>query len=98
MVAVLPSNVRRRFDFRGARWFPSSVGLHEKKGLSLESDRAKKLERFRSEVYGQVEGWLGDRMWQIVNILGTILDANGVRGNIVEFGVHHGFFYFCSVL
>jgi hypothetical protein len=33
-------------------------------------------------------------MWQIVNVIGTILDANGVGGNIAEFGVHHGLFLF----
>jgi hypothetical protein len=26
------------------------------------------------------DGWLGDRMWQIVDVIGTILDANRVRG------------------
>ena len=33
-------------------------------------------------------------MWQIVNVIGTILDTNGVYGNIAEFGVHHGLFLF----
>jgi len=33
-------------------------------------------------------------MWQIVNVMGTILDTNGVCGNIAEFGVHHGLFLF----
>ena len=33
-------------------------------------------------------------MWQIVNVIGTILDTNGVYGHIAEFGVHHGLFLF----
>src|SRR5215469_16477266 len=33
-------------------------------------------------------------MWQIVNVIGAILDTNGVQGNIAEFGVHHGLFLF----
>ena len=33
-------------------------------------------------------------MWQIVDVIGTILDTNGVRGHIAEFGVHHGLFLF----
>ncbi|MBV8133795.1 MAG: class I SAM-dependent methyltransferase [Alphaproteobacteria bacterium] len=60
----------------------------------MSATRQQRLEHFNSHVYGAVEGWLGDRMWQIVNVIGTILDANGVRGNIAEFGVHHGLFLF----
>ena len=56
--------------------------------------REQRLEQFNSEIYGHVEGWLGDRIAQVVSVLGTILDTNGVRGNIVEFGVHHGLFLF----
>jgi len=96
MAALLPSSLRRHFDFRRTPWLQSRVGLHDSKGRTVDSDRVKNLERFRSEVYGQVEGWLGDRMWQIVSIFGTILDLNGVRGNIVEFGVHHGLFLFLA--
>ena len=94
MAALLPGIVRRHFDFRRARLFQSRDGLHKKEGLAVDTNRAKNLEHFRSEVYGQVEGWLGDRMWQVINVFGTILDANGVRGNVVEFGVHHGLFLF----
>ncbi len=60
----------------------------------MSANRQQRLEHFNSEVYGHVEGWLGDRMWQIVNVIGTILDTNGVNGNIAEFGVHHGLFLF----
>jgi len=60
----------------------------------MSESRQQRLEHFNSHVYGHVEGWLGDRMWQIVNIIGTIQDANDVQGNIAEFGVHHGLFLF----
>jgi len=33
-------------------------------------------------------------MWQIINAIGSIFEHNGVRGNIAEFGVHHGLFLF----
>jgi len=60
----------------------------------VAATRDQRLEHFTSAVYGHVEGWLGGRMSQIVNVIGTILDSHGVRGNIAEFGVHHGLFIF----
>ena len=60
----------------------------------MSKSRQKRLEYFNTNVYSRVEGWLGDRMWQIINVSGTILDTNGVHGNIAEFGVHHGLFLF----
>ena len=62
--------------------------------FAVNASRQQRLEHFNTHVYGHVEGWLGDRMWQIVNVIGAILDANDVRGNIAEFGVHHGLFLF----
>jgi hypothetical protein len=56
--------------------------------------REERLEQFNSAIYGHVEGWLGDRMSQIVSVLGAILDENQVRGHIAEFGIHHGLFLF----
>jgi hypothetical protein len=60
----------------------------------VNATRQQRLEHFNTHIYGHVEGWLGDRMCQIVNVIGTILDTNGVHGNIAEFGVHHGLFLF----
>ena len=71
-----------------------AVGRRKKREYRVNADRQQRLEHFNSHIYGHVEGWLGDRMWQIVNVIGTILDANGVCGNIAEFGVHHGLFLF----
>lgn len=61
---------------------------------SRTTSRDERIRHFDTEIYHRVEGWLGDRMSQIIGILGTALDQNGVRGDIVEFGVHHGLFLF----
>jgi hypothetical protein len=83
-----------RLDSWRAAWSHRAVGRHKKRELRVSETRQLRLEHFNSNVYGHVEGWLGDRMWQIVNVIGTILDTNGVCGNIAEFGVHHGLFLF----
>lgn len=54
--------------------------------------REERLRYFDAEIYGKVEGWLGDRVSQIVGIFGSVLDSQGIRGHIVEFGVHHGLY------
>ena len=83
-----------RLDSWRAAWSHRAVGRPKKRELRVSENRQQRLEHFNSHVYGHVEGWLGDRMWQIVNVIGTILDTNGVCGNIAEFGVHHGLFLF----
>jgi hypothetical protein len=60
----------------------------------VHATRQQRLDHFKAEIYGRVEGWLSDWMWQIIDIIGTILDTNHVRGHIAEFGVHHGLFLF----
>lgn len=60
----------------------------------MDPTREQRLEQFDADIFGHVEGWLGDRMSQIIRVFGAILDANGVQGNIAEFGVHHGLFLF----
>jgi Methyltransferase domain len=83
-----------RLDFWRARSSHSTVSQSHKRRLRVSATREQRLEHFNSAVWGHVEGWLGDRMWQLVNLTGTILDANCVQGNIAEFGVHHGLFLF----
>ena len=56
--------------------------------------RAERLQHFDSRIYGCVEGWVGDRMSQFVNLLGALLEAHEVGGHLVELGVHHGLFLF----
>jgi hypothetical protein len=83
-----------RLEFWRARWSRLAVGAPDKRKLRVSATREQRLEHFNSAVWGHVEGWLGDRMWQIINVIGTILDTNSVHGNIAEFGVHHGLFLF----
>ena len=83
-----------RLDFWRVPWSHHAVGRHKKRELRVSESRQQRLEYFNSNVYGRVEGWLGDRMWQIIDAIGTILDTNSVHGNIAEFGVHHGLFLF----
>src|SRR5690348_15581145 len=81
-------------DFRRPGWLQwGDEGRHTRRPR-VTATRAQRLAHFRTDVYGHVEGWLGDRMWQIVEVIGTIFDSSGARGHIVEFGVHHGLFLF----
>ena len=90
----LPFAAAPRFAFRRAGGPHRATDGDEKRRLAVNATRQQRLEDFNTHIYGHVEGWLGDRMWQIVDVIGAILDANGVHGNIAEFGVHHGRFLF----
>ena len=83
-----------RLDFWPARWSHSAGRRSAERKLRVNATREQRLEQFNAEVYGRVEGWLGHRMSQIVDVIGTILDTNGIGGHIAEFGVHHGLFLF----
>ena len=90
----LPFARSPRLDSWRAGWLHLAAAGDKKRRLAVSASRQQRLEHFNTHIYGHVEGWLGDRMWQIVNVIGTIFDANDVRGNIAEFGVHHGLFLF----
>jgi hypothetical protein len=90
----MPLVERCRLDSWRAGWSHRAVARRKKRKLPVSATREQRLEYFKSHVYGHVEGWLGDRMWQIVDLIGTLLDANDVHGDIAEFGVHHGLFLF----
>ena len=64
------------------------------RAVLIRDTRQHRLNQFNSHIYGCVEGWLGDRMSQIVEIIGVILDEQEVAGHVAEFGVHHGLFLF----
>ena len=76
------------------RWRHWAAGRAFPKESHVSLSREQRLEHFNLRIFGHVEGWLGDRMSQIVGVFGDILDRDGIRGNIVEFGVHHGLFLF----
>jgi hypothetical protein len=83
-----------RLDSWRAAWSHRAVGRREKREVRVSADRQQRIEHFNTNIYGRVEGWLGDRMSQLIDMIGSILDANSVRGDIAEFGVHHGLFLF----
>ena len=81
-----------RLDSPRPAWWHHAIGRHKKRELRVNESRQQRPEHFNSHVYGHVEGWLGDRTWQIVKVIGTIVDTNSVYGNIAEFGLHHALF------
>src|SRR5258706_217974 len=85
---------RSRLNFWPASRLHWAAGGSERREIRVIALRQQRLEHFNEHVFGHVEGWLGDRMWQIINAIGSIFDHNGVHGNIAEFGVHHGLFLF----
>ena len=86
--------VQSRLDTWRARRLHRADEERDEGRLRVNATREQRLQHFNAKIYGHVEGWLGDRMSQVVEVIGTIFDANGVRGNIAEFGVHHGLFLF----
>src|SRR5258707_3774384 len=78
----------------GTRWLNWVNVRFKRQNGRMNPTREERLKRFDSEIYGYVEGWLGDRMSQIINVIGSILDAQQVHGHIAEFGIHHGLFLF----
>ncbi len=80
-----------RWRARRWRWNTGRSGPGEPR---MSPTREQRLEQFNSTIYYEVEGWLGNRVAQVISLIGTIFDQNGVRGNIAEFGVHHGLFLF----
>src|ERR1700720_1743604 len=90
----LPFVEQSRLDLWRARWRHWNAGQSRPGEPHMSPTREQRLEHYDSQVYGHVEGWVGDRMSQIVSVFGTILDRNGVRGHVAEFGVHHGRFLF----
>lgn len=53
-----------------------------------------RIEFYRTQVFPGVEGWVGNRMWQVLSAINSLHDKLGVYGCICEIGVHHGKFLF----
>jgi len=79
-------------QFARFRWTPGRTGRDTAPPPDIS--RAAALDYFNSQIAGAVEGWLGDRMWQVIDMIGEIFDERQIDGHIVEFGVHHGLFLF----
>jgi hypothetical protein len=48
--------------------------------------RQQRLEHFKGDIYGRVEGRLGDRMWQIIDLLGAIFDSTACTATLPNSG------------
>src|SRR5438045_2271003 len=64
--------------------------------LGVKETRDQRLEHFTTQIFGHVEGWVGDRMAGMMSVIGSIFDQRNLCGHIAEFGVHHGLFLFLS--
>jgi hypothetical protein len=56
--------------------------------------RTQRIQHYREHIYPHVEGWVDPDMWIAIEVLGEVLDEHEIRGNVTEFGVHHGRFLF----
>jgi hypothetical protein len=75
-------------------WFERLLGDRKPK---LEKTEAvlfmeNKLELYSSQIRFQVEGWVGDQVPALIESIDKTQRDLGVRGDIVEIGVHHGLF------
>src|SRR5215469_6903572 len=54
-----------------------------------------RFNRWRDEINPTIkDGWMGDRIWEVVLAVGDFQAAHGVTGDIVEVGVYYGKFLF----
>jgi Methyltransferase domain len=60
----------------------------------LESELAPRIDHFNTRIAPSVEGWLGDRIYQVVKAIGPIFEQLQITGDIAEIGVHHGLSFF----
>lgn len=51
------------------------------------------LDKYANEGFQKVEGWVDGRMLEILKILHAVQERLGVRGGVMEIGVHHGRFF-----
>jgi len=51
------------------------------------------LDTYASDGFQKVEGWVDVRMLEILKILHAVQERLGVRGGVMEIGVHHGRFF-----
>jgi hypothetical protein len=88
----LPLAETFRLDFWRARWLHRSGARGETRRLRVQETRQQRLEHFKTAIYGRVEGWLGDRMWQIIDVIGT---GTGFAGTLRNLGCIMAYSCFC---
>jgi hypothetical protein len=62
--------------------------------LDLGSELDNRIDHFNTRIAPGVEGWLGDRIYQVIKTIGPIFAELQITGHIVEIGVHHGLSFF----
>lgn len=55
-------------------------------------NRDQRIDYYLEHIYGRVEGWLRVETAHVVRAVGIVQERHAVRGDIIEFGVHHGKF------
>lgn len=55
-------------------------------------NRNERIDYYCEHVYHRVEGWLRAEIAHVIRAVGEIQERQNVRGDLVEFGVHHGKF------
>lgn len=53
-----------------------------------------RLDDIHRLVWANIQGWVGDRIHHILRFVREYHDAENIRGNIAEIGVHHGKLFF----
>jgi hypothetical protein len=51
------------------------------------------LQEYIKQNSGQIEGWVNDNIWEILDYIAEFQTVNKIQGNIMEIGVHHGKFF-----
>jgi len=63
--------------------------------LATASDvKIDALDATLQSVWKNVQGWVGDRIPQILRFVRELHDGNNVEGDVIEIGVHHGKLFF----
>ena len=75
-------------------WLNRVLGGRDRKAAPTEAELRveSKLELYRSQMRHQVEGWVGDRVHELIETIDKVQRELDIRGDIVEIGVHHGLF------
>jgi hypothetical protein len=63
-------------------------------------DMSDRVDRANKIVFPNVQGWVGGRIFQVINFIDDLHTIRDIRGDIAEIGVHHGklFFLMASIL
>ena len=61
-------------------------------GSTDNSAMSDMIHRYKSEIFGALEGWVAPRQPLMIELVDAIQREREVTGDIVEIGVHHGLF------